>query len=231
MNASACDTFEASGAIARYVAGTLDSRSAAELEDHFFLVCERCQLSIRAGVAVGTAPAARKRVRIAPAWIVTGMAATIACVFALSTVHHRSVRALGRVTIAPAYVGMPVRALSDDQSVLFDSAMTAYNRRDYATSADLLKKLNEDNNADVASRFFLGASYLMLADAEAAEASLTSVVAHGPSLYTGEAFYYRGLARLQLGRRADAISDLHTAASMEPRIAADSRRLLDRLED
>lgn len=227
-NASTCDSHEASGAIARYVAGILDSDGAQELENHF-LTCERCQRSIAAGSVVRKTDRPQPCRTRAPAWVLTAAAASVAAVLIVRTVQQPSTTDLGRVVSAPAYVGTPVRATSGLAPALFDSAMTAYNRADYLASSSLLTQLNQIAPDDVAVMFFLGASQIMLEHAADAEASFTAVIAASPTQYRGEALYYRGLAFLQMNRKREAVSDLRGALAEDPALAMQARDLLQRL--
>lgn len=227
-NAITCGSYEASGALARYVAGTLDSECAQEFENHF-LTCERCQRSIAAGSVVNKTDRPQPRRSTVSAWALTAAAASVAAVLIVRTVQHPSISELGRVVSAPAYVGMPVRAQSDVPAVLFDSAMTAYNRGEYVASSSLLTQLNRIAPDDVAVMFFLGASQIVLERAADAEASFTAVIAAGPTQYRGEALYYRALALLQLNRKREAVSDLRAALAADPAIATQASDLLRRL--
>ena len=225
-----CDAFEANGTIARYVAGTLDDRHAAEFENHY-VTCERCQDSLKAGVAVRAAaqPAVKER-RFA--WRTTALlaaAASLAIFAALRGYQYRTLRSWGDVDAAPLYVGSAVRGGGD--AATFDSAMAAYTRADYATAAHTLEQISQNSQPQPVVIFFLGASRLMLHDARAAEASFTDVLQRGATIYQPESYFYRAKARLQRGQRTGALSDLHAAAASDNPIALDARALLKQLEN
>lgn len=230
-NAIKCDSYEASGALDRYVAGTLDIDSAEALEDHF-LTCERCQRSIAAGSVIRrTGARARPYRSRVPAWALTAVAASLTTILLVRTVQQTATRELGRVADAPLYAGTPVRSPSDTPSVLFDSAMTAYNRRDYRASTIMLTRLNDIAPNNPAVLFFLGAGQIMLDHASVAERSFSGVIAVGPSQYRGEAFYYRAKTLLQQDKRNEAVTDLRAAQAADPAVATQAAELLRRLEE
>ena len=228
-----CNEFEASGIIARYVAGNLDDAAAQQFEDHY-LTCARCQASVRAGSVaresdVARAPATRGR-RIMLGAAITLAAASFAGVTLWRGGDGALLRELGRVDIAPLYLGAPVRAAESAGVIVFDSAMALYSERRYADAAEVLEGAVGNASDEPALSFFLGISHLMAGSTERAETALTRAIAAGESVYLTEALLYRAKTQLQRGDRAAAARDLRLAAQRTGDAAAEAQRILERLE-
>ncbi|MDE3173344.1 MAG: hypothetical protein KGN74_09735, partial [Gemmatimonadota bacterium] len=157
--------------------------------------------------------------------------------FAVMRMHNgRSLRALGALDRPPAYHGIQLRADVTAADSLFHDGMTAYVAGRYDDAARLLGAsitalpAGSDSGAAAAAHFFLGASLLVRHDPTAAAAAFARVATAGWSPYRDEAHYYRALALLQTGNRADAATELHAAAAGADSIARRARDLLARLE-
>ena len=227
-----CARYEADDTLARYVAGTLPPEQTAPFEDHL-LLCERCQASVRAvsGARRHFSEGKRIRRRPAPRWWAVGLAAAaVAGVIGVRAIESVRVRHLGIVTEAPIYLGTPVRGPEQEAAVVFDSAIVAYNRADYA---DALRRFDRIDSAAgrIVVDFFAGASALMLGRAREAEVRYSAVIASGHSPYYDEALYYRAKAYLQQGRKAAAIADLRAARRLSSPVADQSAALLKELEE
>ena len=231
MSSSACDELEARGALAGYVAGTLDEPTAAEFEDHF-LTCARCQASVRAGMVVRQGIPQQKSQHRTRLWLAAGSlaAAAFAGVLFWQSADSSRLRGLGVVDVAPIYLGAPVRAYETNEFALFDSAMAQYAAARYPEAAALLQRLRTAGKQDASLDFFLGASQLLAGSPAQAERAFTAVIDRGDNLYVAEAHFYRAKARLQLGKRSGALEDLGVAAAAAGGISQSARKLVQQLE-
>lgn len=224
-----CARFEGDGTIARYAAGNLPPDESAAFEDHY-LVCELCQRSVRAASGARKHFASGARIRNRRPWMIGLTAATIATAALFSIADVLRVRRLGEVTEAPLYLGSPVRSSEDAESLVFDSAMAAYNEQRYD---DALAQLDRIQSSDgrVVDEFFSGISALMLGQYRRAERHLSVVIAAGDSPFYAEALYYRAKARLQRGSTDGAAADLRNAAQQDSPIRAEAAALLEQMEE
>src|SRR5687768_6304357 len=196
-------------------------------------MCERCQRSVRALTIVrDLAPKATAR-RRRPGWAFAGasglLAASVAVVALWSSERSQALAGLGAVNAAPAYVGAQMRAAPSENAVRFDSAMHAYARGDYAAAAVLLERGRPIGEDAAPADFFRGAALLMEGQNREAERALGNVIAAGPNPYSVEAYFYRAKARLRMGDRDGAESDLRRAAASEGPHAREAQRLLSQL--
>lgn len=220
---TACDRFEEQGTVARYVAGTSPADEVATFEDHY-LTCPRCQQSVQVGAVVRNAalPARRRPMRRA---LLLTAAATVAVVVGVRGFQQSNVRSLGIVQTPPIYLGAAMRGSAEESSSTFDAAMSAYGKGDYVTAASRLGKL-EEGTPDVTVAFFRGASLLMLRDGKGANAEFSKVLERGPTIYQGEALYYRARAHLLMGHRKQAEEDLQAAIANDSGIRIAAQQLL-----
>jgi tetratricopeptide (TPR) repeat protein len=198
--------------VERYLAGTLPEADAAEFESHY-LTCADCQEALKLGAALRrTLPRAEETVS-GRRWILIGLpslaAAAVAGLLLFGDRPDPALRALGGVSPAPVYLGVPIRlgeaSVADS---LFEAAMAAYGTERYAESVTGLRAALEAGVDRAPAEFFLGAGLLMVGNpAEAAEA-LSRVVALGETPYLAEARFYRAKALLQLGRGSEALEEL-----------------------
>lgn len=225
-----CARYESDGTIARYVAGTLLAEEVAAFEDHF-LLCERCQASVRAGSGARNHFAAgapvRRRTRLNP-WYPGLAAAVIGGLLLIRVLDGNETRGYGEVSQAPLYLGTPVRG--DDDDARFAAAMLSYNEARYADALEQLRSI-EGSGSRVVVDFFAGASALMLDRAGEAAESFSAVIDAGPSPYYAEALYYRAKAHLQRGREKPALQDLRIAAGLGSPISEQAASLLKQLEE
>lgn len=229
MQAMRCTEFEQDGTIARYAAGALSQQDSEAFEDHY-LLCERCQASVRAASGVRHHFAGGARIRNRRPWLVGLAAAALAAVALFNIADLLQTRRLGDVSVAPVYLGSPVRAGSTSDAAAFDAAMLAYNDGRYEEALERLQQIG-DGDGRIVVDFFAGASALMLERARDAQASFTAVIARGDSPFHAEALYYRAKAFLQRGKRASAIADLRQAVALDSPVREEAQSLLKQLED
>lgn len=227
-----CARYEADGTIARYVTGTLPASELAAFEDHF-LLCERCQASVRAGSGVhdhfASGAPVRRRARLNP-WYAGLAAAALGGLLLMRAADTNHTRDYGQVTQAPLYLGTPVRGNDQREEAKFDAAMLAYNEARYADALQQLRGI-EGSESRVVVNFFTGASALMLGRASEAAEAFTSVIDAGPSPFYAEALYYRAKAHLQQGREKPALQDLRVAVGLGSPVSEQAASLLKQLED
>lgn len=204
----------------RYVARQLDAADATSFEDHL-VGCERCQAEVRLSLglrrvageqAISTGRTARL--------LTTGallLAAAVAAILIVPSGTDRELSKLGRVTSPPAYIAMSVRSSPAPGDSLFASAMVAYNEQRYSDARAGLRAALAAGVDSTAATFFLASSALMTGRPREAVAAYGRVIASGAgaSGYLEEAHLYRAYALLQLGRGAEALSDLSAVVSMD----------------
>lgn len=225
-----CDQFERSGVIARYAAGTPSGEADRGFEDHY-LTCARCQSSLLAGVATrdcfAAGTAIRRPSRLRPV-LLLATAASLATIFGIRGLGRDDVEKIGAVDEAPLYLGATVRGNDIAGSLIFDSAMAAYNAGNYERALNGFDRLPPDEREPVVE-FFSAASYLMLGQPRDAETLFTRVIAFGATPYKAEAHFYRAKARLQQRDERGAINDLREASAHASPIAENARVLLQQL--
>jgi len=117
-------------------------------------------------------------------------------------------RTLGALDQPPVYLGVSVRAPSEQEAELFVAGMRAYSDAQYAEAVRFLKGAQAAGNNGATIPFFLGASLLMLGDAIAASEQFARVIDMGDTPYRAEAHYYRAKALLRLDQPNDAAAEL-----------------------
>jgi tetratricopeptide (TPR) repeat protein len=225
-----CEALRERSLIERYVAGKTTDAETAELETHY-LTCARCQTDVRLAAAIRMAPAPGAR---SPRWALAG--GTLALAAALGAIvlfgprrPAPALRRLGEIAVAPAYLGISVRAEPVPGQSLFDAAMAAYGSQHYDQAVrDLDAALRAGVDAPPAE-FFRAASLLMLGhDARAAD-GFERVVALGETPYLPEARYYLAKALIRLGRGSDAARALGQIRSGAPELTRTAAALADSL--
>jgi hypothetical protein len=224
-----CVSFEADGTIARYAAGRLPAEDSAVFEDHY-LLCLRCQASVRAASGVQRHFGSGAVIRNRRPWMIGLAVATIATVVFFNVRDVMQARRLGAVENAPLYLGSPVRSAGDDQAQLFDAAMTAYGEEHYADALAQLARIESSEGRSVVD-FYAGVSALMVDRNRDAQDRFSAVIARGESPFYAEALFYRAKAFLRRGRKASAIADLRAAAALVSNIQPEAAALLRQLED
>lgn len=126
---------------------------------------------------------------------------------------QRQLRELGRVVQAPVYLGVSVRAASEQGTQRFVAGMRAYSAARYDTAVTELRAARLAGVNGPAAAFFLAASQLCLGDAAEAAEAFAGVIALGQTQYLSEAHYYRAKALLQLGQFDNAVAELEQSAS------------------
>lgn len=197
--------------VAAYVDGRLSSSDAAGAEAHL-AECATC----RAEVVQVNAIVRRRRPRrryvgalAAAAVLILLMVPRVVRSPVLSS--GDAVRELGAVAQPPVYLGVSVRAASEQGTRMFATGMRAYTDARYTDAVTDLRGARSSGVQGPAATFFLGASLLMLGDATSAVEELARVIAMGQTQYRAEAHYYRAKALLRLNRRSDALTELEQA--------------------
>ena len=240
MNQLTCESVEAAGMVERYTAGQLSPAEQDAFESHF-LTCDRCQRAILVGAVARAelrgAPVLHP-VRASPRWglrigVAVAAAAGLAAVLLLPGGEPpSSLRRLGDLTVAPIYLGIPVRAgapLPGDS--IFDRAMAAYRDEYYGQAVVALRAALDAGVEPAPAEFFLAASQLMTDRPVAAAEGFGRVVALGATPYLAEAHYYRAKALLRLGRADEALRDLEQAAANTGATGAAARALADSVKE
>jgi TolA-binding protein len=145
---------------------------------------------------------------------------------------HRILAALGGVLQAPVYLGIPVRVEPPNAAdATFRTAMVAYGAGQFAEAARGLGEALRAGADSAPAEFFLGASWLMTGQAEAAAAAFARTIALGETPYLPEARYYRAKALLRLGRGREALAELEQVGAAAAIIGRDARVLADSIRE
>jgi hypothetical protein len=237
MSQLTCEGVEAGGLVERYTAGQLAPAEQDAFESHF-LTCDRCQRALLLGAAIraslpNTPLPARPSRRVGFLWgIGLAAAAGLATVLLLPTGEASgSLRRLGDLTVAPIYLGIPVRGAPLPGDSIFDRAMSAYRDAHYGQAIVALR-IAVDAGVDRApAEFFLAASQLMTNRAQPAADGFTRVIDLGATPYLAEAHYYRAKALLRLGRPDAALADLVQASEHAGATGTAARALADSVKE
>lgn len=205
--------------VAAYLDGRLPLAESAVIDGHL-AECEACRQEIvDVERIVRPRPARRRAYVIALA----ATAAAAVLLFAIprglrltdgplepsgGQVDSIAMREFGNVAQAPIYLGVAVRAASEQGTKLFAAGMRAYTGARYTNAVTDLRGARSAGVDGPAPSFFLGASHLMLGDAKGAAEEFARVIALRETPYLAEAHYYRAKALLRLGQFDDAVIEL-----------------------
>ena len=126
----------------------------------------------------------------------------------------------------PRYEPLRLRGVPDEATARFQRGMEQYGKADYGRAADDLREAVELDPDATHARFFLGMSYLLVGQDNAAINQLQSTIALGDSAYLEEAHFY--LAKSFLRQKDLSAAEMQLKALIElrgPRMA-DARQLL-----
>lgn len=235
----------------RYLAGTLDSQTTEEWEQHFF-ACEQCAQQVEILQAI--VPALREmapqiRQELKPQrpvrrwfWIAIPVAAMAGLIIAIPSmdVMRKKSPAAPPVAVSktpdftllakldpPAYKAPVLRGLESPAENHFRQAMTAYVTHDWPHAIEGLQRSLELDSKAPAPRFFLGAAYLLAGNAQAASAELERT-ASVDSPFRDEARFDLAKAYLALNRPDEAIASLWSCGG---EFAAEARALITRIQE
>jgi len=233
----ACDDFAEGAFVERYLLKRLSPAEQEAFEGHF-LTCESCQQAVELGIAIRGAlpkvtalPARRSWVALAGGLGLAAAAGLAAVLLLPSQRPSAELTRLGAVVQAPLYLGIPVRAdPATSADSLFGAAMASYAAERYSEAAPALRAALRAGVDSAPAEFFLAASALMSRQAEDAATGFARVIALGDTPYRSEAYFYRGKALLRLGRAAEALADLRSAAALEGVIGGQARALADTVQ-
>jgi hypothetical protein len=133
---------------------------------------------------------------------------------------------LGRLT-PPPYEAPYLRA--GDPWPVFDEAMRAYGRKQYAAAADLLRRAVTAEPDDPAANFFLSATLMMTDEVGEAEDRAGVVLAAGQTPFERAARYVLAKAAIRQGKLDAAERELTVLASGEDRFALEAAGLLPKV--
>ncbi len=239
-----CEHAAASDLASRYVAGHLDPAEQDAFERHYF-ECARCfdevqlQLSIQKGVR--DVPIA-KPAQIYKGWVAwAAIAATVVVMASIGfwrlriparppqpvasvTPQADPLELLARVE-PPPYQAPALRGAAGDAH--FRQGMEHYRQGIYAAAIDELSQA-DPRSPDV--QLFLGISYLMRNQPDAAVSHLRATLQLGDSLDLEPAHFYLAKALLRRRDVPGAARELEAAAAMHGDYEKQSRELLERLK-
>lgn len=235
-----CEQAAASDLAARYVSGRLEPDERERFEEHYF-ECAHCfddvQLQLSLHAALQTA-APMKPARGHKTWVAWG--AIAATVVVMASIGFWRLRLPSRPVPQPAAAATqpdPVDLLARVDPPLYQppalrgaapdphlhQGMEQYRLANYAGAIDELSQA-DPRSPDV--QLFLGISYLMRNDAEAAISHLRATLQLGDSLDIEPAHFYLAKAFLKRRDTASAVKELEAAAAMHGDYEKQSRDLL-----
>lgn len=129
----------------------------------------------------------------------------------------------------PPYEAPVLRGMHDAASTAFREGMKAYVTGDYVAAAAQLREAAtaDPSRPDIA--FFLGASELLAARPDAAQAELERLIAMGETAFTEEAYFYLGKALLRQDRLTDARQEFQRVADTPGVLQAKAKTVLEAL--
>jgi tetratricopeptide (TPR) repeat protein len=129
----------------------------------------------------------------------------------------------------PRYERVVLRGLDGDADLEFHDAMGEYSRGDYAGALPGLERATRLDPENPRSRFFLGASHLLIGQTEAAAGDLRQVLSMGETPYLEEAKLLLAQAHLVEGELEKARAELEELAAMNGDSEAQALRLLEQI--
>jgi tetratricopeptide (TPR) repeat protein len=219
-----CERANRENIVERYLAGKLDPATIDEWEGHLF-ACDRCAERLElcqtiTPVLREMAPEIRREMQPAkPArrWLWIALPLAAAAMFAFTLVDWApkpkvAVSSTPDYTLLakldpPAYHAPTLRSVPAPAQTKFRDAMTAYQAHDWSRAIEGLKASLELDSAAAAPRFFLGASYLLSGNPQAAAIELAQV-ATSDSPFAEEARFDLAKAFLAQGRKEEALTAL-----------------------
>jgi tetratricopeptide (TPR) repeat protein len=126
----------------------------------------------------------------------------------------------------PRYEPLRLRGVPDEATARFQRGMEQYRRADYAGAVDDLRAAVELDSDAAHARFFLGISYLLLAQDNAAIDQLRNTVALGDSAYLEDAHFFLAKAFLRREDLGRAETQLKRLIDPPGSRTADARHLL-----
>lgn len=199
----------------RYATGRMTTAEVEAFEDHF-VGCAECQAGVRLALAIASEFSSRPAVGLSAKprrprwWTAAGLAvaAGLVTLMIMRPAPRSELAALGGVGEPPAYLGISVRSVGASQDSLFESAMDAYARREYAAAAHVLRGVLAATRDSAPAEFFLGASLLLDNHPSDAVDAFRRVIGHDNATYRAEARYYLAKSLLRLGRGSEALAEL-----------------------
>jgi predicted Zn-dependent protease len=153
--------------------------------------------------------------------------AVVASFAAVAAAQSRRVLAeLGKLD-PPAHAAPLERAA--EPSAVFDDAMKAYDGRQYARAADILRRFVTVEPDDPAGNFFLAVSLMMTDEVGEAEDRLGVVIGAGPTPFEYAARFIRAKAWIRLGQLDKADPELELVARSTDAYARSAAELLPKV--
>jgi TolA-binding protein len=235
----------------RYLAGTLDTQTRDDWEQHFF-GCEECAQQVE--ILQSVLPPLREmapqiRQEMTPQkpvrrwlWIAIPVAAMAGLIIAIPSMDVMRKKAAQPAPVAvakapdftllakldpPAYNAPVLRGVDSPAQRQFREAMAAYQSHDWAKAIEGLQRSLELDSAAAAPRFFLGAAYLLGGNAQSASAELERV-ASSDSPFRDEARFDLAKAYLAQNRPDEAIASLRNCGG---EFAAPANGLIARIQE
>jgi len=154
------------------------------------------------------------------------VAVTLAFTAGAAAQSRRVLAELGKVE-PPAHAAPLERA--GDRSAVFDDAMKAYDGRQYARAADILRRFVTVEPDDPAGNFFLAVSLMMTDEVGEAEDRLGVVIGAGSTTFEYAARFVRAKAWIRLGELDKAEAELELVAKSPDPYARNAGELLPKV--
>jgi TolA-binding protein len=235
----------------RYLAGALDAETRDDWEQHFF-GCEQCAQQVEILQSIISplremAPEIRQEMKPQRPvrrwfWVAIPVAAMAGLIIAIPSmdVMRKKTAQPAPVAVAkapdftllakldpPAYNAPVLRGVDSPAQQRFREAMTAYQSHDWSKAIEGLQRSLELDSTAAATRFFLGAAYLLGGNALSASTELERV-ASGDSPFRDEARFDLAKAYMAQNRPEEAIASLRNCGG---EFAAPANDLISRIQD
>jgi predicted Zn-dependent protease len=159
-------------------------------------------------------------------WPAVAAAAVATLASAADAQPRRALAELGRFE-PPAYAAPLVRR--GDPSPVFDDAIDAYRRRQYARAADVFRRFVTVEPEDPAGNFFLAATLMMTDEVGEADDRLGVVLANETTPFEMAARFVLAKARIRVGDLERAEQELTRVARSSDSYARQAAELVERV--
>lgn len=226
-----CKRFE--DLIEEYLTGIIPEEEKESFEEHYF-ICDKCYTSLKIIENIY-----KKKIRIVtsgkkvpsfifkPAMI---FASLLLMVFS-STLYFnykRDLRELKNITSFKAPVFIKNETRNNIQEDKFFSAMEYYNKSDFKTALNLLKKTDKETPRIL---FFKGVINLINNKPGTAIKIFNAIISQMDPSYYDNALYFKSIALLRMNRKKEALKELKNLKNMFSPFREKAEMLIEKVEN
>lgn len=226
-----CKRFE--DLIGEYLTGIIPDVDKESFEEHYF-ICDKCYTSLKI-----TENIYKKKIKIVtsgkkasffilkPAMI---FASLLLIVFSSTLFfnHKRDLRILKNITSFKAPVFIKNETRNSTREDKFFSAMEQYNKGDFKTALELLKKTDRETPRIL---FFKGVINLINNKPGAAIKSFNAIIRQMDPSYYDNALYFKSIALLRMNRKKEALKELNNLKNMFSPFREKAELLAEKVEN